>query len=47
MRILDVLLALDSKDFQDAWLLVFRQMGDDMSAGAFNGAFLLVWQICR
>lgn len=47
MRILDVLSELDQRDYQEAWMLVFRAFGDDISPSGFNGAFCLVAEICR
>lgn len=47
MRLIDVLAELDQRDYQEAWMLVFRRMGDITSPSGFNGAFCLVAEICR
>jgi len=46
MRILDVLAELDKRDYQEAWMLVFRRAGT-ISPSGFNGAFCLVFELCR
>lgn len=46
MRILTILVELDKREYQEAWMLVFRRMGDITSPSGFNGAFCLVAEIC-